>query len=150
MNQNKGIFWMRNDFVRIYAKDLSVYAQTIYMALCCHANKNKLTFIGYRKIAQLLNINKNTVNNHIRELIAYGLVIRLDEKNGRASYLKINSVPFENSLPSNTVIHKENNKDFKDRKNKKTDNYMGRDIVLKRLKETHPDFYKKFYGNKQE
>ena len=107
MKKPRGKFWMYDNFVREHAKYLSVYSQSVYMALACHCDARGETFIGYRRIAESLGIDKNTVNKSVNELIAYGHVIRLDKKIGRASYLKLTSVLNENTQPSYHVGHKE-------------------------------------------
>ena len=114
-NKKIGKFWIDDDFIRNDAKNLSVYAQAVYFVLACHANKLGETFIGYRKIAALLSIDKNTVNRAVEQLIAYGRVRRLDKKIGRASFLKITTVSNEVALPYDENIHKEDNKEvYKD------------------------------------
>lgn len=113
-----GRYWTDNNFIRKDAKNLTVYAQSVYQALACHANKNGETFIGYRKIGELLNINKNTVNKAVKDLIAYGRVRRLESKFGEVSILKITTVPNEHNQPSYQAGHKDYFKEyFKEEKN---------------------------------
>lgn len=111
----------------------------IYIALCCHANKEGETFIGYRKISVLLHIDKGTVTRAIKRLIAYGLVIRLKEHEpGRQSVLKVYSVRDGDIQPSAPRIHKEG---FKEEIKE------GKDLK-KKLKEQFPNEYQQVYGQK--
>jgi hypothetical protein len=112
----KGLFWIKNDFIRKHARKLSIHAQMIYVALCCHANKDGITFIGCRKIGEDLGINKNTAQIKIKELEKAQLVKRLDSANGKPSHMKIFTVPYEKSKPYSQVIPKDNTKDiYKDK-----------------------------------
>lgn len=122
---------MKNDYVRRLIKEhnLTPHAQAIFTVLCCHANKNALTFIGHRKIAELTNMNKDTVTKHIKELIASGLVGRSEEKiNGRVSCLRIIAVPNETERASEAVGHKEIIKE--NIKDKKITEYKGHEKML--------------------
>jgi biotin operon repressor len=144
-------FWLPDHFIRKYAKDLSIHAQMVYVVLCCHVNSNDITFIGCRKIAENLGINKSTVSKKIKELEAYGYVVRLDKERGKPSHIRINSVPNKTYVPSHQVVPKEINtkevyKEKTDNKNKEIP-YKGRELMLEELKKINPKFYKKFYGN---
>jgi hypothetical protein len=144
----KGDFWIKDAFIREYAKNLSPYAQIVYVALCCHANSEHITFIGCRRIGKLLNINKNTVSKKIKELEVYGYVIRLDKKIGQPSHIKINTVPNEQSKPSQQGIHKECIKEYiKEGAIDKKHPYRGRELMLKEFKKTNLNSYKKLYKN---
>jgi DNA-binding MarR family transcriptional regulator len=113
-----GKYWNDDDFIRKDARNLSAYAQSVYHALACHANKSGETFIGYRKIGTELGIDKNTVNRAVNDLIAYGRVRRLEKKYGRASFLKIIPVLSDDEEPYYRTIHKEDPKEvFKEEKN---------------------------------
>lgn len=58
------------------------------MALSFFVNKKGRTFVGYRRIAKHLGINKDTVTRFVRRLIASGLVRRLDShEEGKPSEL---------------------------------------------------------------
>lgn len=123
-----GRFWMQDEFIRKYAKNLSVHAQMVFVCLSSHADKKCETFIGYRKIAIELSMDKNTVCKKIRELEAYGSIRRLRKgKNGQASALKIYPVPCAHTLPSELAGHKEG-EEFKDGRQEK---YKGRDMMMK-------------------
>jgi len=136
----KGEFWIKNRFIRIYAKDLSIYAQMIYMCLCCYARKENngayQTFIGYDRIANNLGIDKDSVSKHIKLLEAYGLVRLLKRKRGEASLKVIYTDSYNNSKPAH-VISSKDNKDNKD--------VAG----LENLKKNRPDLYKKFMDRKK-
>lgn len=118
----KGRFWILNRFVREYAKGLSVYSQMIYVCLCCYAgsrsDKEYKTFVGYRRIADNLNINKDTVTLYVKELEAYGLVRRLKNKNGKPSLKIIYTDPYDNNKAPHTIGHKDV-KDIKESEKKK-------------------------------
>jgi methyltransferase-like protein len=107
----KGHFWIANRFIERYAKDLSVYTQMVYVALCRYAGKQDNgfyeTFVGCRKIGNNLKINKNTVADHRKELEAYGLIRRLKNKNGRATHYRIYTDPCDTEEPYALAIHKE-------------------------------------------
>lgn len=104
----KGCFWINNRFIRKHARGLSVYAQMVYIALCCHSNKERRTFIGCRRIAKNLGINKDTVAKGIRELIAYDMVGRLNYKNGTPTLHEIYTDPNNITKPTYGVGPKEN------------------------------------------
>lgn len=133
-----GKFWVQDDFIRKYAKGLSVYAQVVFVNLACHVDKNGETFVGYRKIAEELGINKNTVTRAIKELKGYGLVRHLGHKRGKVSRIKINPVPLESDQVSQIVGHKEEFEEvFKE--NPKA--------IIKR---SNPEAYKKIYGDQSD
>ncbi|MEI8360785.1 MAG: helix-turn-helix domain-containing protein [bacterium] len=101
-------FWIPDAFVRKLARDLNTSDHSVFMALSSHANRNGETFVGYRKIAEEMGLNKDTVVKSIKRLKAYGLVVRLDKKiNGQVSFLKLITVLFEQGQPSEPVVHKE-------------------------------------------
>jgi DNA-binding MarR family transcriptional regulator len=128
-------FWTHNAFPRIHARNLSPYDHSVYMSLCSHANAEGETFIGYRKMAEELGINKDTVKNSIRHLEAYGLVRRLEKINGRVSYLKLLTDRFESPQPSYPVGPKEDIKELSKEENQhKT--YKGREQAMKALEES--------------
>lgn len=135
----KDRFWVRDSFVREYAKHLSVYGQMTYITLCCFANKEGITFVGCRKIAELLNINKDTANKSINILEASHLIRRLDKNKGKPSHIKILSVPTQSTLPSPSFGHKEYNKELIKERNKTTNKYNGR----KKAKEGFSNYFKK-------
>ncbi|MDA3840557.1 MAG: helix-turn-helix domain-containing protein [Patescibacteria group bacterium] len=106
-------FWIRKDFIRHHAKNIKTIDQTVYMALSFFVNKERKTFVGYRTIGKILKINKNTVMKAVNNLIAYGLVRRLDKKeNGRPSELQLTTVLFGELEPSETVRPKELKKEL--------------------------------------
>lgn len=117
----KGKFWIVNRFIRVYAKDLSIYAQMVYVAMCCYSGKkNKKeyeTFIGCRLTAEIININKDTVPKARKELEEYGLIRRLENKKGKATHYRIYTDPYNNTKPYHDTIPKEY-KDIKDSNNK--------------------------------
>jgi DNA-binding MarR family transcriptional regulator len=120
-----GKFWMYDRFIRIYAKDLSVYDHSVYMSICSHANALGETFIGCRRMCQELGIDKNTVIKSINRLEASGFVRRLRQKNGRVSILKLLTARFENVQPSCSAGHKEDIKEIikeEQKENNKDDN----------------------------
>lgn len=106
----KGKFWIVNRFIRKYSRDLSIYAQMVYVAMCCYTGKkqakNYETFVGCRLIGEVLNINKNTVAKAKQELEAYGLIRRLSNRNGRATHYRIYTDPYDTTKPYAPVIHK--------------------------------------------
>jgi DNA-binding Lrp family transcriptional regulator len=105
----------------------------VYITLCCHANKEGITFIGCRKISELLGISKDTASKSIRKLEASSLIRRLDNNRGRLSHIQINSVLSQPIQPSYFVGHKDNNKEFiKEEGNKKEKiikKYNGRQLA---------------------
>lgn len=117
---------MDDDFVRIHAKKLSIYAQMVYVVLCCHSNKDGITFIGQRKIAEQLNINKDTVTKSIKELVVSGMVGQLHSVKGKVSGFSIKSVRYEGLQLSAGVGHKEGIKEL----------YKEREFSIKREQET--------------
>lgn len=150
-----GHFWIHDDFVRQHAKHLTPYDHSIYMALSSHVNKAGETFIGCRKIAEELGVNKNTVARSIENLIAYGLVIRLQEIiNGRASTLKLIDVLFQQNKAYDQTIHKEFLKEeIKENKAKINTNYKGKEAALDAMQKSNPKQYQAFmnkYSNRQD
>ena len=120
----KGYFWIANKFIDIYAKDLSIYAQIIYLCMCRYAgkkeNSNNETFVGCRRIGNDLKINKNTVSDHRKELEAYGLIRRLKNKNGKATHYRVYTDPYDVTKPYDPAIHKE----FKENKEVKNEKFV--------------------------
>lgn len=102
-----GRFWLNDDFIEIEAKKLSIYEQMVYVALTRFANKQGETFVGVRRLASCLNINKDTVAKAIKGLVASGLVGHYKVGKHRVSGLKLSSVRNEPVLVSDTVGPKE-------------------------------------------
>ncbi len=112
-----GRFWIPDVFIMKYAKYLKSSAHSVYMSLCSHANREGITFISYQRIANDLGFSKTTVSNAVNELIAYQLLVRLTKKTGRASHLKVLSVPKNNTKPYQNLGSKKYNKElFKEEK----------------------------------
>jgi len=107
-----GYFWIPDSFVRVHAKNLLSSSQSVYMVICCHANKAGETFISYQTIANLLKFSKNTVKAAVDELIAYQLLVRLNKKTGKASHLKVLPVPNKSIQPYQSLGAKEYNKEL--------------------------------------
>ena len=117
-------FWIRKEFMKFHAKNIKTSDQTVYMALSFFVNKQGRTFVGYRTMANLLGMNKDTVMRCVKRLIAYGLVRRLDkQENGKPSELELTTVLFDNPKPSESFRPKELNKElFKEYKRCKKNN----------------------------
>ncbi len=111
-------FWLNDAFVDKYARDLSVYEQVIYIALCRHCNKNNTTFVGCRLIATKLSIDKNTVSKMIRSLVKKGWVEKKEKRRNGSYLLKIYSVSPRYTRPSEEDIPKELGNKIKDKDNK--------------------------------
>lgn len=110
-------FWIPDNFIREHARDLKPSAHSVYMSLCSHANRNGVTFISYRRMAKELGLSKTTVKSAVDELIAYQLLVRLKQKIGRASQLKVLPVPENNTKQYQKLVPKEYNKElFKEEK----------------------------------
>ena len=62
----------------------------VYLVLASHANKQGLTFIGTRKIAELANSSKSAVSRAIKQLEAVPLV---GHRKGRLSQIQVLTVP---------------------------------------------------------
>ncbi len=87
-----GRLWFDDALIREHAKHLNPSALSVYITLCCHCDKKGETFIGVRKIAELLNINKETVVNAIKKLEVYGLTVRLPQSKGKVYGTQVKSV----------------------------------------------------------
>ena len=131
VKKHDGRFWIKDSFVRKYARNLSGSAQRVFMGLCCHAGPDAITFIGCRRLGRRLGMNKNTVNKAMKELEAYGYLRRLDKELGKPSHIKIYTVPIKDNEPSQQVGHKEVIKE---------DNKE----AIKNFKKNYPETYKKF------
>lgn len=104
---------MRKEFMEDHARNIKTIDQAVYMALSFFVNRDRKTFVGYRKIGDYLKMNKNTVMKAVNNLIAYGLVRRLDNKeNGRPSELQLTTVLFGESEPYEPVRPKELKKEL--------------------------------------
>lgn len=111
-------FWIDDDFIDVQAKKLSIYAQMVFIALTRYANKDGETFVGIRKIAEILGINKDTVSKSIKELVVSGLVGHCKTGKHRVSGLRLSSVRFERFPVSDRVGPKEEFKEvYKEEKN---------------------------------
>ena len=128
-----GYFKVDDDFVRLKARNLSLKAIAVYIALCCHANKNGNTFVGHRTLAKELGINKDSVTRAMAELEASEMVRRSKGKNGQASEITIITVRNDTPRPSETVRPKEDvfKEDIKERDSFKTEE--ARDEIRKRF-----------------
>src|SRR4051812_33680232 len=102
-----GRFWLDDDFIRVKAKDLSLKSIAVYTALSSYANREGKTFIGHRRLAQDLGLNKDSVTRAMKELEASDLVRRLRGVNGQASETIVQSVRISTILPSVMVRPKE-------------------------------------------
>jgi hypothetical protein len=107
-----GRFWMDDDVVRVHAKNLELSDLAVYAVLCCFANDKGETYIGVRKIASLLGINKETVVNALRRLVVYGLTVRFPRKKGQVYGLQIKSVRINPTQVSGSAVHKEVFKEY--------------------------------------
>lgn len=106
-------YWMRKEFMEDHARNIKTIDQAVYMALSFFVNRDRKTFVGYRKIGDYLKMNKNTVMKAVNHLIAYGLVRRLDNKeNGRPSELQLTTVLFGEPEPYESVRPKELKKEL--------------------------------------
>lgn len=148
MIKRSGRFWMRDDFVDKYARNLSPYVQVVFVALSRHAGPDFTTFVGCRTLQDELGIDKNTVSKSIKKLMAYGLVRRVGKKSSGAYILKIILVPFEGGMVYDRIIHKDSIKEYiKEDKNIKNKSYKGRERMMKALKENNPKEYNNLYSN---
>lgn len=107
-----GRFWIDDDFIDVRAKTLSIYAQMVFITLARHSNNDGETFIGVRKIGELLGINKDTVSKAVKELVVSGLVGHCKVGKHRVSGLKLSSVRFEQPPVSDSVGPKEVFKEY--------------------------------------
>lgn len=107
-----GKLWIDDNFIDVQAKNLSIYAQMVFIALSRFANKEGETFVGVRKIAECLGINKDTVAKAIKELVVSGLVGHCKTGKHRVSGLKLPSVRFERFPVSDRVGPKEVFKEY--------------------------------------
>jgi predicted transcriptional regulator len=103
----KNRFWMPRRFVDELAKDCSPYTQSVYMALCRYADVDGFSFWGCRRIAEKLGINKDTVANSIRKLIASGLIRRGFNSSKKVSGVYVLDVRYESPSVSTQVGLKE-------------------------------------------
>lgn len=104
---------MRKEFMEDHARNIERIDQAVYMALSFFVNRERKTFVGYRKIGDYLKMDKNTVMKAVNNLIAYGLVRRLGKlDNGRASVLQLTTVLFGEPEPSETFRPKELKKEL--------------------------------------
>lgn len=107
-----GRFWIDDDFIDVKAKDLSIYAQMVFIALTRYANKDGETFVGVRQIAKSLGINKDTVSKSIQELLVSGLIGHCKTGKHRVSGLKLSSVRPDRFPVSDRVGPKEVFKEY--------------------------------------
>jgi DNA-binding transcriptional regulator YhcF (GntR family) len=105
-------FWIGDYFIDVQAKQLSIYAQMVFIALSRYANKDGETFVGVRKIAGVLGINKDTVSKSIQELVVSGLVGHCKTGKHRVSGLRLSSVRPEQFPVSDRVGPKEVFKEY--------------------------------------
>lgn len=142
MRKGSGRFWITDKFLREYARRLNVYEQLVYIALCCHANREGTTFVGCRKIAEELGISKDTVNKYIKSLEASHWIRRLDKKTGRASHFKVYSVPYEDCKVSYRLGPKEYNKELmKEESITNNKSFKGTNRILEELEKSYPILY---------
>lgn len=102
-----GKFWIDDNFIRFKAQNLSLKSIAVYTALSSYANGEGKTFVGHRRIASILGINKDSVTSAMKELEASDLVRRFKGINGQASETVIQTVRIDAVQPSEIVRHKE-------------------------------------------
>jgi len=87
-----GRFWIEDSFIRegIQKHKLQPLAALVYITLCNHANKQGHTFIGTRRVAELLNSSKSAVARAIKQLEAVPLV---GHRTAGLSHLTVLTVP---------------------------------------------------------
>lgn len=143
-----GRFWINDNFIRLYAKNLTAYEQMVYVALCSYANKDAVTFVGCRKISENLRYSKNTVNKAIKKLEASHWIRRLDRNIGRPSHIKIYAVPNDAIQPSHQMGHKEYPKEsFKEEdkiNNRSNEINKGSERLLEEFKRKNAKAYREF------
>jgi len=79
----------------------------VFITLTRYANKDGETFVGVRKIAGVLGINKDTVSKSIQELVVSGHVGHCKTGKHRVSGLRLSSVRPEQFPVSDRVGPKE-------------------------------------------
>lgn len=146
-----GRFWIRNDFLRKYTRNLSIYDIGVYFSLIshCHAYKESpdvgITFVSCRTIGRELNINKDTARKSLKNLELSGLVRQLPRNKGEVSHKLVSSVPFQWQLLSDQHGHKELKKEYI--KKEISTEYHGREKTLEALRKSNPDAFNKMYGS---
>lgn len=128
-----GHFWVPDRFNDECAKHLTLKAQVVYSSLCRRANSDHVTFVGYRRIAMDLGINKDTVMAAIKELEVSGLIRRLPRPLGQASRIFVVPVQDWPAQVSGLVGQKEVFKEDSKEAVAVTDDYQGRDQMLEAM-----------------
>lgn len=128
-------FWIENEFIDEYARNLSIKAQCVYMCLKRHCNKKGETTIGVRGIAERLGINKSTACDALKELELSGFTVQRKNKLSGFSPYTVRNLRTD---VSGSTVHKElgiikepikSNKIIQEEKNKGLDilkNMLGR------------------------
>ncbi len=99
-----GRFWIEDEFIDKYAKNLSLKAQAVYICLKRHCNREGHAKIGIRKIAKELGISKNTCQKAIKELQLSQLV---GQRINQLSLFGYYTVPPLGTELSHVVVQKE-------------------------------------------
>ncbi len=75
-------FWVEDEFVDKYFNKLSLKAQSVYIILCRHANRNGFTTIGKKRISNLSGTSISSVKRALRELKEGSLVTPYQQEGG--------------------------------------------------------------------
>jgi len=73
--RHKEKFQIDDIYLNGYAKICGIYATGVYMSLCRHANNKQFSFPSINKIAEELNISRDSVIRAIRKLEKHLIVI---------------------------------------------------------------------------
>jgi len=74
--REKDWFWLDNEYLNGYARLLGIYASSVYLSLCRHAdNRTQRCFPSMRLIAEELGISAKTVERATKVLGEWGIVI---------------------------------------------------------------------------
>lgn len=135
-----GKFWIENQLVDEYLMLISGNELKVLFKITRHYNKYGKCFPSIRKMAINLNMHPITISNCLKRLELLGFLeqLRIKERS-KLRYIFSKTARFL-LIDSNKLLEKSNTKeDIKEE-------YKGRGILLKKLKEINPQAYDKLYG----
>jgi predicted transcriptional regulator len=81
-----GWYWIENDLMDIYGEYLGHIAIGIYNSLKRHENKEEIAFPSQALIAKEINASRKAINEHIRILEKYRLIVKKKTRSGKGSW----------------------------------------------------------------
>jgi DNA-binding Lrp family transcriptional regulator len=102
----RGRFWMDDDILDHYAKELGVHGLAVYTVLCRRAGKNGQSHPSVRRIAEDLGISERQAKRELKKLKDLKLITiqRRDTQNKTSVYTILETPPGDSQSPTPVTV----------------------------------------------